>query len=80
MNVRFLPEQPRDWRDDALCAQVDPELFYPDEGQSPRTPKRVCAGCPVRDECLQWALAQDVRGGIWGGASDRERRRMRRAA
>ncbi|PZS27182.1 MAG: hypothetical protein DLM58_19165 [Pseudonocardiales bacterium] len=67
-----------DWRVSAVCAQTDPGLFYPDKGESARPGKRVCTGCPVRAQCLQWALEHDERHGIWGGLSDRERRRLKR--
>ena len=66
-----------EWRLDALCAETDPEAFFPDKGGSTRDAKRVCAGCPVRAECLEYALAGDERFGIWGGLSERERRRVR---
>jgi len=62
------------WRSAAVCAQVDPEIFYPDKGESTLAAKRVCAGCPVRSECLAEALARRERFGIWGGLSERERR------
>lgn len=67
-----------DWRVSAVCAQTDPGLFYPDKGESARPGKKVCTGCPVRAQCLQWALKHDERHGIWGGLSDRERRRLKR--
>ena len=66
-----------DWRQDALCAETDPEAFFPEKGGSTREAKRVCTGCPVRAECLEFALANDERFGIWGGLSERERRRVR---
>jgi WhiB family redox-sensing transcriptional regulator len=69
-----------DWQERALCAQTDPEAFFPEKGGSTREAKRICAGCEVRAECLDYALAQDERFGIWGGLSERERRRLRRAA
>lgn len=69
-----------DWQEKALCAQTDPEAFFPEKGGSTREAKRICGGCDVRAECLEYALAQDERFGIWGGLSERERRRLRRAA
>lgn len=57
----------------ALCAQSDPEAFFPENGGSGRPAKRVCRRCPIRTECLSWALATDERFGVWGGLSDRER-------
>jgi WhiB family redox-sensing transcriptional regulator len=65
------------WKDDALCAETDPEAFFPEKGGSTREAKRVCAGCSVQAECLQYALDNDERFGIWGGLSERERRRLR---
>jgi WhiB family redox-sensing transcriptional regulator len=66
-----------EWRLDALCAETDPEAFFPEKGGSTRDAKRVCTGCPVRAQCLEFALANDERFGIWGGLSERERRRVR---
>jgi WhiB family redox-sensing transcriptional regulator len=65
------------WQLDALCAETDPESFFPDKGGSTREAKRVCTGCAVRTECLEYALSNDERFGIWGGLSERERRRVR---
>ncbi len=64
----------------ALCAQTDPEAFFPEKGGSTREAKRVCESCTVRTECLEYALQQDERFGIWGGLSERERRKLKRAA
>jgi WhiB family redox-sensing transcriptional regulator len=72
-------EAPR-WQEQALCAQTDPESFFPEKGGSTREAKRICAACDVRQECLEYALARDERFGIWGGMSERERRRLRRQA
>ncbi|MFM1826338.1 MAG: hypothetical protein RLZZ37_973 [Actinomycetota bacterium] len=67
------------WQEKALCAQTDPEAFFPEKGGSTREAKRVCGSCEVRAECLEYALENDERFGIWGGLSERERRRMRRS-
>ena len=66
------------WQTDALCAQTDPEAFFPEKGGSTRDAKRVCEACPVSGECLDYAMANDEKFGIWGGLSERERRRLRR--
>ena len=66
------------WQEKALCAQTDPEAFFPEKGGSTREAKRICQGCEVKDECLEYALANDERFGIWGGLSERERRRLKR--
>lgn len=71
----FSDEQ---WQERALCAQTDPEAFFPEKGGSTREAKRICLGCEVRDACLEYALANDERFGIWGGLSERERRRLKR--
>lgn len=68
------------WQDRALCAQTDPEAFFPEKGGSTREAKRVCRTCDVRAECLEYALEHDERFGIWGGLSERERRRLKREA
>jgi WhiB family transcriptional regulator, redox-sensing transcriptional regulator len=67
------------WRQHALCAETDPEAFFPEKGGSTREAKRVCVDCPVRLQCLEYALGNDERFGIWGGLSERERRRLRLA-
>jgi len=71
--------EPAGWQEKALCAQTDPEAFFPEKGGSTREAKRVCSSCEVRAECLEYALENDERFGIWGGLSERERRRMRRS-
>ncbi|MDY6051106.1 MAG: WhiB family transcriptional regulator [Rothia sp. (in: high G+C Gram-positive bacteria)] len=68
------------WQADALCAQTDPEAFFPEKGGSTRDAKRVCSECPVRQACLEYAMENDERFGIWGGLSERERRRLRKQA
>ncbi len=68
------------WHESALCAQTDPEAFFPEKGGSTREAKRVCLSCDVRSECLDFALANDERFGIWGGLSERERRKLKKRA
>ena len=68
------------WQERALCAQTDPEAFFPEKGGSTREAKKVCVSCDVRAECLEYALAHDERFGIWGGLSERERRRLKKLA
>ena len=72
------------WQEHGRCRDIDPELFYPPlEYETPRqrsareaAAKAVCNGCPVRGECLAWALAADERLGVWGGLSERERQML----
>jgi WhiB family redox-sensing transcriptional regulator len=69
-----------EWQERALCAQTDPEAFFPEKGGSTREAKRVCTTCDVRVDCLEYALKNDERFGIWGGLSERERRRLKKAS
>jgi WhiB family redox-sensing transcriptional regulator len=66
------------WQDEAACRGMDPEMFYTERGESTRDPKATCAVCPVTAECLQFALDNREKFGVWGGLSERERRRLRR--
>jgi len=68
----------RSWQGKGNCLGVDPDLFFPERGTSTAAPKAVCAGCVVRDECLEYALVNGEKFGVWGGLSERERRRIRR--
>lgn len=68
------------WQADSLCAQTDPEAFFPEKGGSTREAKKICQSCEVRAQCLEYALENDERYGIWGGLSERERRKLRRNA
>lgn len=76
----LLPPGSREpvWQDSALCAQTDPESFFPEKGGTTAPAKKVCLGCEVRKECLDYALEHEERFGIWGGFSERERRRLKR--
>ena len=66
------------WQEQANCLGVDPDLFFPERGASTREAKGVCRSCEVRPECLEYALVNGEKFGIWGGLSERERRRVRR--
>lgn len=78
-SVFGLPDE-QSWQERSLCAQTDPEAFFPEKGGSTREAKKICTGCEVRAECLEYALANDERFGIWGGMSERERRRLKRVS
>jgi WhiB family redox-sensing transcriptional regulator len=75
-----IDQDPLAWQADALCSQTDPEAFFPEKGGSTRDAKRICSQCNVKAECLEYALKNDERFGIWGGLSERERRRLKRRA
>jgi len=64
------------WRVHAACAGLDPDVFYPVNDEAAEEAKAVCAECPVREPCLEYALGRRERDGVWGGATERERRRM----
>jgi WhiB family redox-sensing transcriptional regulator len=66
------------WQAFALCSEVDPEMFFPELGQPSAPAKKICAGCEVRTECLDYAMDNGELFGIWGGTSERERKAMRR--
>lgn len=72
----FAPE----WQEFSSCSTTDPEAFFPEKGGSVREAKRICSRCEVKSECLEYALANDERFGIWGGLSERERRKLKRRA
>jgi WhiB family transcriptional regulator, redox-sensing transcriptional regulator len=72
------PHGQEHWSHHAVCAETDPDVFYPESGEPVTEAKRVCARCPVTTPCLNWALANNERYGVWGGTSERERRRMTR--
>ena len=70
--------QPVDGQVHARCHEVDPEIFFPERGGSSKAARAVCNQCPVRAQCLEYALNNKEQFGIWGGTSERERRRLRR--
>lgn len=74
MLVDLIPE----WMSHGTCSQIDPEAWFPEMGQSTRDAKKVCTTCPVQTACLQYALDNGERYGVWGGLSERERRRLGR--
>lgn len=67
------------WMVSALCRDRPPAMFFPSDGVGVKAAQQVCASCPVRAACLEYALANDIEHGVWGGASERERRRIRSA-
>jgi len=66
------------WQDLANCRGADPDLFFPERGASTRTAKGICRECSVKNECLEFAIVSSEKFGIWGGLSERERRKIRR--
>ena len=68
-----------EWTKNALCLQADPETFFPPKGNPGTKAKQICAGCPVRGECLAYAIDADEEFGIWGGMNRAERLKAREA-
>lgn len=68
-----------EWMDRAACVGADPELFFPARGKTDdvAVAKAICRSCPVSTDCLEHALVNGERHGVWGGKSERERRRLR---
>ena len=77
MDPLFDPTE--EWRHEAACIGMDPDIFFPAEGHSDAQAKVICAGCSVREDCLSYALEHRMDAGVWGGMSGRERRVLRRA-
>ena len=73
-----VPEpSPSSWRDRATCHGADPDLFFPERGESADPARQICARCPVRQPCLGYALDNSITHGVWGGLAERERRVLR---
>ena len=65
-----------EWRKNALCLGMDPDLFFPSVSAEIPAAKAICADCPVQSECLEYALENRIAHGIWGGSTERQRRLM----
>jgi WhiB family redox-sensing transcriptional regulator len=68
---------PPEWTKKALCAEIDPEIFFPDKGDKTAHVKQICKACDVRAECLEYSLQNNERFGVWGGLTEHDRRRLR---
>lgn len=79
MSNRILAAVP-EWHEQANCAGTDGDQFFPEKGGSVREAKRICSRCNVRQQCLEWALANDERFGVYGGLSETERRAIKKKA
>lgn len=69
-------ETETDWMAYGNCAHQPPSLFFPSDGVGVEVARRVCADCPVQELCLEYALTHRIDHGVWGGCSERERRRI----
>jgi WhiB family redox-sensing transcriptional regulator len=80
-----VTDERTDWRKQGACLSADPDLFFPISSRGVSATqidraKRVCASCPVREQCLDFALSTQQQFGIWGGATEDERKRLTRRA
>ena len=67
------------WRKNGNCQGLDPNLFFPDSGEKSNEAKAVCIDCPVKKTCLEYAVANGIEHGVWGGSSQREIKRIIKA-
>lgn len=67
------------WHEDALCASVGDDLWFPEKGESPKEAMKICRSCPVRAECLDYALTWRQNFGVWGALTERGRRDLVKA-
>ena len=67
-----------EWMPEGKCRDMDPSIFFPSDGLGVQEAQRICADCPVSEDCLEYALANRIDHGVWGGRSERERRRLQR--
>ena len=65
-----------EWMQRGLCREIAPAVFFPSDGVGVESARRICANCPVKGECLEYALEFRIDHGVWGGCSERERRRI----
>jgi WhiB family redox-sensing transcriptional regulator len=72
-------ETTANWMDDGICRNHAPDTFFPSDGVGVEVAKRICATCPVIDTCLEYALENHIDHGVWGGTSERQRRRILKA-
>ena len=67
-----------EWMERGKCRVIPPETFFPSDGVGVDIARRICADCPVKEPCLEYALRNGIDHGVWGGTSERERRRIAR--
>lgn len=77
LNIGLIPPE---WVKQALCAEVDPIIFFPERGDKTEDAKKICKVCDVRSKCLAYSLTNNERFGIWGGHTEHDRRKLRKKA
>lgn len=78
LNLRQVEYDPMPWKEKAACRGMDTAIFFPEQGQPNTLALAVCKTCPVSQECLNFALSNYERYGVWGGKSERKRRAIRK--
>jgi WhiB family redox-sensing transcriptional regulator len=78
MHFEMITPADTAWQERALCAQTGADFFFPEPGSSVREAKRICGMCEMRSACLDYAMNNDERFGVWGGLSEKERLELRR--
>ena len=78
MEMHYIVDEERPWEAEAACRGMDPSIFFPVNEEDALDAIAVCGACPVRDECLSWALETRERFGVWGGMTEKQRRSMLR--
>lgn len=76
MTIRWDADRPFKWQDFALCLETDPDVFFPEKGSSADPARSVCGECPVRLQCLDYALSRELAYGVFGGLTPRERQAL----
>ncbi|MEI8404534.1 MAG: WhiB family transcriptional regulator [Actinomycetes bacterium] len=67
------------WMESGKCREVNPDIFFPSDGVGVIRAQKICATCPAQQQCLEYALENSIDHGVWGGRSERERRRILQA-
>lgn len=78
MAATVITYDPNEWRQEAACRDLDTAIFFPETEDETAAALAVCATCPVRESCLEFALVTRQEDGVWGGLTETERRRLRR--
>ncbi len=78
MSATVITYDPDEWRQDAACRDLDTSIFFPETDDEAAAALAVCAACPVREACLEFALVTRQDDGVWGGMTETDRKRLRR--
>lgn len=76
LSIPIDPDYATAWMADGKCRSYPPAVFFPSDGVGVDRARKICKDCPVAETCLEYALEQRIEHGVWGGCSERERRRI----